>query len=59
MEIIEERLKKTSTIFCSQYSPEGWTLDLEQEQIADAILNRTVHNSYQMLVDGEVSKRTS
>lgn len=23
-EIVESRLKRTSTIFCSQFSPEGW-----------------------------------
>ena len=56
-EIIEARLKRTSTIFCSQFSPEGWHSKLGQAQIADAILDRIVHDSYKILVDGEMSMR--
>ncbi|MBU8567675.1 IS21-like element helper ATPase IstB [Virgibacillus pantothenticus] len=56
-EIIEARLKRTSTIFCSQFSPEGWHSKLGQAQIADAILDRIVHDSYNILVDEEVSMR--
>lgn len=57
LEIIESRLKRTSTIFCSQFSPEGWHEKLGRAQIADAILDRIVHDSYQILVDGDVSMR--
>lgn len=57
LEIIEARLKRTSTIFCSQFSPEGWHSKLGQAQIADAILDRIVHDSYKILVDGEISMR--
>lgn len=57
LEIIEARLKRTSTIFCTQFSPEGWHSKLGQAQIADAILDRIVHDSYKILLVGEVSMR--
>lgn len=57
LEIIESRLKRASTIFCSQFSPEGWHTKLGQAQVADAILDRIIHDSYHLLVDGEVSMR--
>ncbi|GBD58371.1 hypothetical protein TEHN0098T_0367 [Tetragenococcus halophilus subsp. halophilus] len=48
---------RTSTIFCSQFAPEGWHSKLGQAQVADAILDRIVYDSYKILVDGKVSMR--
>ena len=56
-EIIEARLKQSSTIFCSQFAPEGWHNKIQNPQLADAILDRIIHGSHHIMVDGEVSMR--
>jgi DNA replication protein DnaC len=57
LEITEARHKVGSTIFCSQIDPNGWHIKLGNETIAEAILDRIIHDSYQILLDGEVSMR--
>ena len=61
-EIIEARTKHGSTIFCTQFETEGWykrvNPDPENDSpISEAIMNRIVHNAYQILVDGNTSMR--
>lgn len=57
LEITEARHKTGSTIFCSQIDPSRWHLKLGNETIAEAILDRIIHDSYQILIDGDVSMR--
>lgn len=57
LEITESRHKIASTIFCSQIDTSGWHLKLGNETIAEAILDRIIHDSYQILIDGEISMR--
>ena len=57
LEIIEARHHKGSTIFCSQFDPQGWHQKIGQDTLADAILDRIVHDSYTILIDGNDSMR--
>ena len=47
-ELLHHRRKRSSTIFCSQYSKDGWYAQLggDASPLADAILDRIVHDGY-------------
>jgi DNA replication protein DnaC len=46
LEIIHARHKVASTVFCSQFAPAGWHKKISESTLADAILDRIVHDSY-------------
>ena len=52
LEIMELRCNKKSTILCSQWTPEGWYQKLGSGPIADAILDRIINSSYNILLEG-------
>lgn len=57
LELLERRYGRSSTIFCSQFSPEGWHDQLGGSAIADSILDRITPNSYTITIHGDVSMR--
>ncbi|MCL2213351.1 MAG: IS21-like element helper ATPase IstB [Oscillospiraceae bacterium] len=57
LEIIEARHQKGSTIFLSQFASAGWHTRIGEGTLADAILDRIVHDSYEIFIDGKDSMR--
>jgi DNA replication protein DnaC len=51
LEIAEARYKKASTIFCSQHDVGDWHDKIGESTIADAVLDRIVHNSYRIVIE--------
>ena len=57
LEIVEARHRTASTIFCSQFDPQGWHLKIGESTLADAICDRIAHNSYKIMIDGESMRK--
>jgi DNA replication protein DnaC len=53
MEVIEDRHGKTSTIFTSQVPVNKWHDIIGEQTIADAILDRIVHDAHRIEMKGE------
>lgn len=58
-ELLHRRRKKSSTIFCSQYRVDGWYEQLggSDSPLADAILDRIVHDSYKINIENVDSSK--
>ena len=57
LEIVEARHGRCSTLFSSQFDPAGWQVKIGEGPLAEAILDRIIHDSYTMLIEGEESMR--
>lgn len=53
LEVMEARCNIKSTIFCSQYSCEGWHTRMGGGPIADSILDRITNSSYTIFIHGK------
>ena len=57
LEIIEDRHNKGSMIVTSQLPVEGWYEIIGEKTIADAILDRLIHQSHRIELSGESMRR--
>jgi DNA replication protein DnaC len=57
LEILEDRYKVRSTIMVSQIPVDRWHDVIADPTIADAILDRIVHNSYKINVEGDSMRK--
>lgn len=57
LELIEDRHGKRSTIITSQLPVKSWYDVIGEPTIADAILDRIVHSSHRIELDGKISLR--
>ena len=57
LEIVEERYDRRATIVTSQLPVKAWHDGMQDPTLADAILDRLVHNAYKLELDGKISMR--
>jgi DNA replication protein DnaC len=57
LEIVEERYDRKATIVTSQLPVKAWHNAMEDPTLADAILDRLVHNAYKLELKGESMRR--
>ncbi len=57
LEIVDDRFDKKSTLITSQMPVESWHTYLDDPTLADAILDRLVHNAYKVELKGESMRK--
>lgn len=57
LEILDDRYDKKSTLITSQLPVEHWHAYLDEPTLADAILDRLVHNSYRLNLKGDSMRK--
>jgi len=58
LEILDDRYDRKSTMICSQLPVEHWHQTIGDPTLADAILDRLVHNAYRLEMQGESLRKT-
>jgi DNA replication protein DnaC len=58
LEILDDRYDRKSTMICSQLPVELWHEAIGDPTLADAILDRLVHNAYRLEIQGESLRKT-
>jgi len=58
LDIIDDRLKRGSTIMASQLPIDEWYSAISDPTIADAVLDRLVHNSHKLILRGDTMRKS-
>ena len=58
LELLDDRYDKRSTIFTSQFPTDLWYENLADPTLADAILDRILHNAYRLELAGESLRKS-
>ncbi len=58
LEVMEDRYGLSSTIITSQLAPDAWYQVIGDPTLADAILDRFVHNAHRLAMKGDSLRRT-
>lgn len=57
LEVLDDRYKKKSTIITSQLEVKDWYAAIGDATLADAILDRVVHNAYRFTLQGDTLRK--
>jgi DNA replication protein DnaC len=57
LELLEDRYGRCSTLITSQFPVESWYEIIANPTIADAILDRLIHNAHQIPLDGDTMRK--
>ncbi len=57
LEVIDDRVGRSATLITSQFAVNHWHQLIGDATLADAILDRLVHNAYRIDLDGESMRR--
>lgn len=59
LELLDDRYDKKSCIVCTQLPVENWHAVIGDPTLADAILDRLVHNAYRLNMEGESMRKVN
>ena len=57
LDLLDERYQHNANIFCSQLPVDKWFEHIQDPTIADAILDRVLHNSHRIDIQGESMRK--